>query len=100
MILVTLHPAAQAELSDAAERYDEQVAGLGERFIRRVEEAIAFVQHHPAGAPVIEGALRGKLISRFPYTVFYSVDEGEVFVLAIGHHKRRPGYWRSRLKER
>lgn len=99
MIRVTLHPAAQAELSDAAEHYDEQVPGLGERFIRRVEEATAFLQHHPAGAPVVEGVLRGKLVPRFPYTVFYSVDDGEIFVLAIGHHKRRPGYWRGRLDE-
>jgi hypothetical protein len=36
---VILHPAAQAELVEAASRYDGQVRGLGERFLQRVEDA-------------------------------------------------------------
>ncbi len=99
MSRVILHPAARAELADAAARYDEQVSGLGERFLQRAEEATDFIEHHPEGAPVVEGAIRGKLVPRFPFTLFYSIEEMDILVLAVAHHKRQPGYWRSRLDD-
>jgi hypothetical protein len=74
--------------------------GLGERFLRRVEDATAFMQEYPRGAPIMQGAARGKVVSRFPYTVLYSIEERGIYVLAVAHHKRRPGYWRSRLADR
>ncbi|MFY7941775.1 MAG: hypothetical protein ACOVOX_12785 [Burkholderiaceae bacterium] len=32
-------------------------------------------------------------MKRFPYSVFYDVMANRVTVLAIGHHRRKPGYW-------
>jgi toxin ParE1/3/4 len=97
---VILHPSARTELADAAAYYDQQAPGLGERFLRRAEEATSFIEEYPEGAPIIESAIRGKAVPRFPYTVLYSIEEGVIFVLAISHHKRRPGYWRSRSAHR
>jgi hypothetical protein len=37
---------------------------------------------------------------RFPYSVVYLEDEDEIWVLAVAHAKRRPGYWRGRLKKK
>jgi plasmid stabilization system protein ParE len=49
-------------------------------------------QKYPFGA-------RGErrfVLDRFPYTILYRVREDEVFVTAIAHQSRRPGYWRRR----
>jgi toxin ParE1/3/4 len=35
-------------------------------------------------------------LNRFPYTVLYRVKNDEIFVTAVAHHSRRPGYWRRR----
>lgn len=48
------------------------------------------------GVPV-SGALRRFLLRRFPYYLLYRVEEDWILVLAVGHHSRRPGYWRDRL---
>jgi plasmid stabilization system protein ParE len=39
------------------------------------------------------------LLRRFPYSVFYRVDANQVIVIAVAHAHRRPGYWRSRLRD-
>ena len=47
-------------------------------------------------APVIRGEVRGKVVSRFPYTLMYRVEGGFVLVLAVAHQKQRPEYWIDR----
>jgi toxin ParE1/3/4 len=35
-----------------------------------------------------------RMLKRFPYTIFYVVEGNTVFVLAVAHQRREPGYWR------
>jgi toxin ParE1/3/4 len=37
-------------------------------------------------------------VARFPYRVVYVVLGADIDVLAVAHAKRRPGYWRRRVK--
>lgn len=41
---------------------------------------------------------RMRVLRRFPFVVFYVVDEAEIEVVAIAHAKRRPGYWLKRVQ--
>jgi toxin ParE1/3/4 len=36
-------------------------------------------------------------VPRFPYALIYAVEERRVFVVAVAHFRRRPGYWRDRV---
>ncbi len=38
-----------------------------------------------------------KLIG-FPYNIVYVIRGDVVFIIAIAHHRRQPGYWRTRLR--
>ncbi|MGH7199704.1 MAG: type II toxin-antitoxin system RelE/ParE family toxin [Planctomycetaceae bacterium] len=40
--------------------------------------------------------MRRQSLERFPYRVIFEVRQDEVRILAIFHHSRQPGYWRSR----
>jgi hypothetical protein len=33
---------------------------------------------------------------KFPYLLIYKVKEDCIFILAVAHGKRKPGYWESR----
>ncbi|WP_432280807.1 type II toxin-antitoxin system RelE/ParE family toxin [Rubrivirga litoralis] len=35
-------------------------------------------------------------LRRFPHHVIYRTDGGTLFVLAVAHDRRRPGYWSKR----
>lgn len=40
-----------------------------------------------------------KSARRFPYAVIYVVRSECVLVVAVQHAKRRPGYWKRRLRQ-
>ena len=95
---MAFHPAARDELLEAAARYEEQADGLGERFADEVERAVRFVDEHPGlGTPLGEkGTLRRWTLRRFPYYVIYRAEADALYILAVAHQRRRPGYWRNR----
>ncbi|TMA90118.1 MAG: hypothetical protein E6J77_07075 [Deltaproteobacteria bacterium] len=40
--------------------------------------------------------LRRFLVRRFPYGLLYRVESDQIFIVAVAHLRRRPGYWRGR----
>jgi hypothetical protein len=38
------------------------------------------------------------ILNSLPYSIIYSETESEIQVVAFPHHKRRPGYWKQRLR--
>ena len=83
-------------MSEAAVFYEARTSGLGEDFLNDVEQVIARLRVHPkAGVEVADG-LRGALLRRFPFSLIYSLEPGELLIVSVAHHRRRPGYWRRR----
>ncbi len=99
-----IHPSANAEVDEAAARYDAQTTGVGNDFIVAAGVAARSAMRRPRiGSPVpIEsqvGEVRRVRVVGFPYQVVYAVLPDDVIVLAVAHNHRRPGYWASRLAE-
>jgi len=93
------HPEAEAELVEAAEFYEARSPGLGERFLREFDAAIAAILASPRLWPVVEGDLRRYTMRRFPFGIYYRAGGDELRILVIGHHSRHPEYWRDRLDD-
>jgi toxin ParE1/3/4 len=94
---IRFDPAAKRELNEAAEFYDSEDLGLGESFLDAVERATKQIQAFPESSQVSLTPVRTKVLSAFPFSVIYWVAEDVIFVLAVAHHRRRPGYWRGRV---
>jgi hypothetical protein len=69
---------------------------LGYDFAGEVYTTIQRSLIYPKAWPVLEGDVRRCLVSRFPYGVLYSVEQGELFILAIMNLHRDPDYWNDR----
>lgn len=90
------HPDAEMELVEAAAYYEARVAGLGQRLGREVDRTTAVLLEHPGIGAAIEPGLRRFALDRFPYTLIDSVVGDVLYMLAVAHRSRRPGYWRAR----
>jgi plasmid stabilization system protein ParE len=95
---VVLDQAAAAELRDAALFYEDSREGLGQEFLNSVEAALASIVRHPALWRRLRGRFHRCLVHRFPYGVIYTVEGPTIYVAAVMHVKRKPGYWESRAK--
>ena len=93
---VRLRPEAEADVSDAARWYEAQRSGLGSEFLDEVLRTLSSITEHPDPYPRISGDVRRAVIRRFPFGVFYVMDESEVVVLAVMHGRRAPAHWKSR----
>ena len=87
------HPAAEAELAEAAEWYEAQREGLGLDFLASVRHRIFLVLENPQRWRLFQGTRR-VLLSRFPYAIVYrEVASDAIEIVAVAHFKRRPKYW-------
>ena len=93
-------PEADEEFREAARYYESEAPGVGLAFIAEVHRAISFLVSHPRSAKRVRGSIRKQILSHFPYSLLYSIESNLILIVAVAHHKRRPTYWRSRLKER
>lgn len=98
----TVDDEAEAELVAAGDWYQAHArAGVAERFREAIERAFFELAERPDAFPIVEEwrgvALRRVLVRGFPYAIVYGRVSGVVWVFAVAHHHRRPGYWRERM---
>ena len=89
--------AAEVEVDEAVAYFDTQRDGLGDRFEQDLQNTVAFVTEHPQSGRAIRGRVRKFRLRTFRYNVIYVIDGDEIIIVAVAHHRRRPGYWRARL---
>jgi plasmid stabilization system protein ParE len=92
----TFNPFAEVELEAAVEDYEIRQSGLGLRFLGVVEAAVRQLREYPGSAPARFGPVRAKVLSGFPYTIYYSIKPGELRILAVAHQHQQPMYWLGR----
>ena len=87
---------ARHEFDEAALWYEERRVGLGIEFVHEVDRAVEAVTKAPLQFPVVHRDIRCVRVRRFPYSLFFRVEEREILVLAVFHAKRSPTTWRDR----
>ena len=93
---VILRPAAEADLQDAYEWYEQREAGLGMEFLRCVDSCVQLIRRHPEIYPTIHRHLRQGLVRRFPYSVMYFTAGDNVIITSVFHVARDPKIWKRR----
>jgi hypothetical protein len=88
---------AKDELDQATAYYESQRAGLREAFKLEINKAIQRILDHPAAWIALSKSTRCCRTNRFPYGVVYNIRGEDIFIVAIMHLHRKPGYWKNRL---
>ena len=96
---VRFHPAAAGEVERAQAWYEERSALAAAAFLQELTRAVQRIRDAPERYPTAEHGTRRIVFEQFPFTAFYLVQRDEVFIVAVGHHKRRPGYWATRADQ-
>jgi plasmid stabilization system protein ParE len=91
-------PEAEEELAAAAEWYEARRAGLGVELVASIDGALEEILAAPLSCAAWrpDRPYRKKVVRRFPYVIFFTLEDETVVVVAIAHTRRRPGYWARR----
>ena len=95
---IIVRPEAEAEVQQAFDWYEEQSEGLGLEFLRALEACLSGLTRNPFAYIVVKVPnVRRALVRRFPYALFYLVDDEAIVVIAVFNVKREPIDWSKRV---
>jgi plasmid stabilization system protein ParE len=83
---------AYRETEDAYLYYETQSTGLGERFLKSVEDAYLKLSDHPQFYSFInrDKYIRDIKIKAFPFVIIFQIVENTVLVLRVFNTNRNP----------
>ena len=91
------HPEAEAEYIEAARYYARVDPVLAVRFFDDIEGLILEARRQPERFRQFDPPARRHFSDVFPYAVIYLDEPDHVWIVAVMHLKRRPGYWQERV---
>ena len=90
---------ADQEFQEHIGYFDNVSRTVARKFVDEVEAAVTAIRQYPQiGAPMTRH-VRKRIVTGFKYSVLYVDTPDEIVIVAVAPHRRRPGYWRKRLKQ-
>jgi plasmid stabilization system protein ParE len=87
--------AARRELIEAQDWYEGEAIGLGRRFRQAIDALIERMSDDPRQFPAVFRNVRRALLRRFPYALFFVVEDDALVVIACFHASRDPSHWQK-----
>jgi plasmid stabilization system protein ParE len=92
-------PEAEDEFREASRYYEAEAPGVGVTFVAEVRRAVRQITENPYAAVEVGSGIRRNVLRHFPYNIFYTVEPDLILIVAVAHQRRRPKYWRARMKQ-
>ncbi len=88
---------ATAEFDEAVRYYEARTEGAGVRLRFEVKRALDRMATNPQHYPRVgRTSYRKCPVPPFRYVIFFLERPGYIWIAAVAHASRRPGYWRER----
>ncbi|AHF90141.1 hypothetical protein OPIT5_07785 [Opitutaceae bacterium TAV5] len=88
---------ARFDLLDGFAFYEKQECGVGQYFLDSLYADVDTLEHHAGIHPKKFGGFHWMLSRRFPYAIYYTIEDNTVLVHAILDCRQNPAKIRERL---
>ena len=90
------HPDVSHEIKESYNWYQEMAEGLGDNFLSELESAYQTITELPDTWPKFQKGFRRFLLTSFPFSILYKHKDNIIYIVAVMHNSRKPGYWKKR----
>ncbi len=80
--------------------YETKSTGLGEEFLRMFYASAGDIPHNPLLYQKVHNDFRRCLLRRFPYAIYFMINNDEIIVTGLFHCARDPRIVGSNLRNR
>ncbi len=94
---IIINPFAELELEEAKKWYNLQQKNLGNEFVKEIDKTIIRIEQNPLQFPKEREQIRRAVVRRFPYSLFFYVDDFIINIFAVFHSSRNPIIWKKRF---
>ncbi len=89
--------AVEVDVEAAFNWYEGEEPGLGLEFLEELRAAYHRILDHPLGYQDLRSGIRRALTRRFPYAVYFSIEEEAIVIVAVLSTARDPEEWQRRI---
>ena len=93
-------PEVEDDAVAAYEWYESKLVGLGKDFLQTLYSTTEETTLNPLLYQLMHGEIRRRLLRRFPYAVYFTLDGNELVVLGVFHCARDPRSTFEELRRR
>jgi plasmid stabilization system protein ParE len=90
------HPDVFFEIKASYDWYQEKATGLGDDFLNELENGYQAIMEFPDTWSKFTKSFQRFILSKFPFSIIYRANNNTIFIIAVMHHSRKPGYWLKR----
>lgn len=98
LTILFVDDAALFDIEEAAFWYESQRSDLGVEFILEIDQAMQRIEETPEAYREVYLGIRRTLVRRFPYAIYFKLDQNTVRVLAVLDQRRSDEFVGSRLE--
>ena len=80
--------------------YEAKSPGLGEDFLRMFYAGASEIQWNPFLYPKVYNEFRRRLLRRFPYAIYFMIEDEYIIVFGFFHCARNPSTIKMKLHDR
>jgi toxin ParE1/3/4 len=91
-------PSADLDIEGAFQWYENEQVGLGLEFLDELRATYKLIVEGPFKYPHLRSSIRRALLKRFPYAVFFAIENEVIVVVAVLHTSRNPAEWQRRSR--
>ena len=93
-------PEVEEDLFSGYAWYEDKAHGLGEEFLRIFYASANNISRNALLYKKVYGDFRRLLLRRFPYAIYFRIDENEIIVFGLFHCARDPRTIKVKLSGR
>ncbi|MDQ3683528.1 MAG: hypothetical protein M3352_10740 [Bacteroidota bacterium] len=93
-----IKPIVFADADEAVIYYEKKAAGLGKRFYAIFLHSLNKIQNKPFTFSYIKNPVRRCKVEKFPYKIFYTIEDDIIFIIGLSHAKRSNAFVKKRLR--
>ena len=89
-------PSADLDVEATFDWYEAEEPGLGSEFLNELRVTYQRILDHPLGYQDLRSGIRRALTRRFPYAIYFSIEEEAIVIVAVLSTARDPAEWQRR----
>ena len=93
---LSIRKEAEADIAEAFQYYEHCRDNLGSDFVLCIEESLSRIKKNPKQYKTIYKHVHRALVRRFPYGVYYVVNNTQIVIIGVVHARKNPKHWQAR----
>lgn len=92
-----INPFAEIEIKETRNWYNLQKDNLGEEYLQEIKKTAIRIPENPFQFPKIKKKRRKVVVNKFPFSIYFYINELTINVFAVFHTSRNPMIWKQRF---